>query len=613
MFVSALANCFFIWVIAQSIGNEIVKRANRNAMADRLEVGQRSFSETAIAFWVGIGTLIAILPALNFLFPLANRSVFYTILSVSAILLIRDHSLRKVRGLRDQGGIKLSQSIYLGVGFSWIVLIIVQMYNLSFLAVANYDSYLYHLARIDYFASEKFVFGIGNLHSRFAFSPNHFALSAFFEGGPWGVDGFRLVNPFLAGVALAQASILFTKAVLGLFGLVQVRIQILDVLFPAGITLTTVWFAANGYSFMASPSPDFAASLFMVISFTETCRFLSRPTYGSFLTSGILTAAAVAYRPISIVNFLIVALFGIAVLRSKVDTRFTLRNPIRKVLVIATPPFLIIVQLFVAVAGSGWLFYPGFHPWLSLKWLPWTLPYSSAVNDSKWIKSWARAPEAYPDDVLGSWEWITYWWQRNGASLSANLWILVGVALISALIVHRSVRHLSVRVSSAVKFKILLIVLCGLSPALLWFFSAPDLRFGYGAIICVTLLPIAVAGLFSGLHDLREQSIHQRQSTDDWNRIVTVFVGLFLVLIPMAHVILPFERLGSGTPFLVPSGQASLTSFDLDVYSTGELVDILQPVEGGDQCGRVKWCTPYPFEGLDVSKKYGFYFILQKE
>lgn len=613
MFVSALANCFFIWVIAQSIGNEIVRRASRNVMADRLEVGQRSFFETAIAFWVGMGTLIAILPALNFLFPLAKQSVFYTILSVSAILLIRDHSLRKIRRLRDQGGTKLSQSIYLGIIVSWILLIVIQMYNLSFLAVGNYDSYLYHLARIDYFASEKFVFGIGNLHSRFAFSPNHFALSAFFEGGPWGVDGFRLVNPFLAGVALAQASILFTRAVLSLFGLVQVRIQIFDVLFPAGITLTTVWFAANGYSFMASPSPDFAASLFMVISFIEICRFLSRPTYGSFLTSGILTAAAVAYRPISIVNFLILALFGIAVLRSKVDTRFTLRNPIQRVLVIATPPFLVIVQLFVAAAGSGWLFYPGFHPWLSLKWLPWTLPYSSALNDSKWIKSWARLPEAYPDDVLGSWEWITSWWQRNGASLSANLWILVSMALISTLIIHRSVRHSSVRASSSVKSKILLIVLCGLCPALLWFFSAPDLRFGYGAIICVTLLPIAAAALFSELHASRDQSIHQRQSTDNWNGIVVVFIGVFLCLVPMAHVILPFERLGAGTPFLIPSGQKSLTSFDLDVYSTGELVDIIQPVDDGDQCGRVKWCTPYPSEGLVVSKKYGFYFILKSE
>jgi hypothetical protein len=63
--------------------------------------------------------------------------------------------------------------------------------------VTNYDSGLYHLGAIRYSTEYSAIPGLANLYFPFGYSNAQVPLAALLSNGPWGFNGFRLLNGFL--------------------------------------------------------------------------------------------------------------------------------------------------------------------------------------------------------------------------------------------------------------------------------------------------------------------------------------------------------------------------------------------------------------------------------
>jgi hypothetical protein len=133
-------------------------------------------------------------------------------------------------------------------------------------------------------------------------------------------------------------------------------------------------------------------------------------------------------------------------------------------------PGLLLLGYFARqVITSGWLLFPA--PIGNLH-LSWSLPPAEALDQFRWIQSWARITKLEPAEVLdqGFLHWFTPW--SRGFSSSREFVVL---ALSCALALYRLAqpRAAQLRWHGGA-------LAAALLSLLVWFCGAPDLRFGAG-------------------------------------------------------------------------------------------------------------------------------------
>ncbi|MGE5345552.1 MAG: LIC_10190 family membrane protein [Acidithiobacillales bacterium] len=320
--------------------------------------------------------------------------------------------------------------------------------------IRDYDTALYHLQAVAWTKAGPLPAGLANLHRRFGFD------------SLWEPAAVLLELPGMAGrsACLAPSLTLFflgtaawssgRKVVKGTAGAASLLLAFAVV--PLAVLAT------NGS--VPSLSTDLPAAVLTIVS----AHFLLRPS-----PSRVERRAAATLAFFAVTVKLSAAVWLAAVLLA----------------VRVFPPALAVGGIAWVLRGitlSGYLLYPAVATRLGS--LPWATPASIAREEALWVRSWARWPEHAPAEVLAGWAWLGPWAKWTLTRLSVLPLVLLLGAGIAGLLLGRG------RASEESSGRPAALTLAtALASTLLWFWWAPDPRFGYGALFVLAALPLAVA------------------------------------------------------------------------------------------------------------------------
>lgn len=194
------------------------------------------------------------------------------------------------------------------------------------------------------------------------------------------------------------------------------------------------------------------------------------------------------------------------------------------------------------------------------------------------VESWARRPGDISGASLARWDWLGDWSRARATDLDvAPLVILVLLAAALWLLRRRGAEQKRPRPDPEV---LALLVPAGALIAL-WFVTAPDPRFAYGAILLVSL------GLVAWL-------------TPSSDRARASLIAVVLVLV--GATALALQR--GGTGLVSAKGGGPFGTFEIPRPTTRPFETdsglVLQTPVDGDRCFAVPLCTPEPQSGLEL-------------
>lgn len=340
---------------------------------------------------------------------------------------------------------------------------------LSSVAPSNYDLGLYHAGSIAYVREGGTVVGLANLHDRFGFSSSMWALSAFLGLGLWDGGEFRLVN----GLLLA---LLFTD--------VLARIRSGRARLPGTVVLTAgaVLLAGSLIQYpgrlIASSAQDWAVAVLVLVSAAYLLDALTSPGYRFGATLAILTAVmAGAMRPIGWMY----AVATVAVLVWFFGRRIGWSGAWRVVsLGLIGAVTLGILTAVRDALTSGWLLFPAAVAPLPVPWR-----YPDPTWTSQGITAWARTPFQDPSQTLADNTWISGWVMRLPTDWAAFTMVVLLVVLVVWVISSPVARATLMTQRGVISLALIpsVIVLA------VWFVTAPDPRFAWGALLLIVLIP----------------------------------------------------------------------------------------------------------------------------
>ncbi|GAP15967.1 hypothetical protein LARV_03762 [Longilinea arvoryzae] len=415
-------------------------------------------------------SLISVLAALlAFVMPLAL--VANLILAGGGIglaLAMRKHLARQIRAVhpdRSAGG------ILAGVLFAAIALVtLTKTIGLP----ANYDTGLYHAQTIRWIETYAVVPGLGNLETRLAFDSLWFLPEALFSfsfagsGSLHVLNGglFLLVNAWLIAktARLLRGDISLSNLAAPVLIFFSRRLFSLELSSPGNdlpaALLTWVVFLVATEKIEAGRSREIDASLallWLLAAFTTTIKLSSAPVVLVPLHFSLLSSSRPAWK--------------------------------RSMWPLAGAAFVFIPWLARNVILSGYLVYPAAG--LDLFNFDWQVPARYVRQTAADIAAWARLPGRPTAEVLAAplKTWLPVWWNAQ-TDLTRELLggTVAGAGLIGLAALGRGLRA---RRFSQVSM-LFIYAWIGLA---YWFFSAPDIRFGYGFVtISIALCIGAVLG-----------------------------------------------------------------------------------------------------------------------
>lgn len=444
------------WVIALTaiagVGWTVEMALKRNRDAG-------SYLET---LWLGLGGITSVIYALNLFTGLVGWQM-KILISCFIALGARDLSrFEFLKTLRKRRITKLD--ICLGVFAAATTLLLM---NLSIGSGQKGDSSVYHIGLVDYAAKYSVIPGLANLHSRFGFNSTTYQLSAVFQNGLWGVEGFRLANGFICVLVLLEVVKRIRKIVRSGYGDVSDYILLLGLNI---VVYSAIWIPNTAIS---SPNPDLPAALMLLVAITySSSAFLK----GGNMEYGLAFSLAVlsfTFRPLTapLVIFLFVLLVKRTLTSKRIDRLL--------VITVGMASFLILMVVLRSIIISGYVYYPSTF---RLDGLDWAVPKSSAEIDLKAIEAWAKTPSVPYEQVLQSNSWVSGWISRwKQYFLLPSITIVIGclVLVIAARYNLKELFHQAPK-------KLISVVLISI---LFWGYSAPDPRFAVGLVAVVIALP----------------------------------------------------------------------------------------------------------------------------
>lgn len=359
-----------------------------------------------------------------------------------------------------------------------VVLLFIGLLDVAWLATGepmDADAGSYRIGSILYAADYRVVPGLANLHFRFGFNSTLWPFAAFIGSGFWETQGYRIVT--------------------GLFITALFLDIVLRVLVPrAKGNLPGDWFLILAMGFLGaiiftdagrwvpSPAQDVVVYVLTVVSTAFLIDFLSHPAKGMWSATNAVLIAALAgsVRPLGWLFFILsISVIAVALKLSRVSWRamvLSMRWPLAFSFTLAV---VTIVRDFLL---SGWALYP--LGLISLP-VPWrTIPGDSARDG---ITAYGRAPGIDMNEVLASNDWFIPWLETF---LQSREVFFLRIMLIGALL---PLLWPSGRRAWKVVWKPLSLALIpSLGTAIIWFITAPDLRFGWGAVLGSCAIPGAL-------------------------------------------------------------------------------------------------------------------------
>ena len=441
--------------------------------------------------------------------------------------------------------------------------------------VTNYDSGLYHLGAIRYASEYPALPGLANLYFPFGYGTAQFPLAALLTNGPWGLEGYRLLN----GLIMALAAL---DLVLRMFS--KRRGPGLYVL-AVGLVATWVPMVALSDYWVTSPSQDSAALVLTVVA----SAYVTDAVHGregwlaAASTAVVISTTLTLIRPTMVAYLVGLVLVILALLWPRKPSLRMLAAPA------ALPVALGVIALAVTTARdrvlSGWAQYP-------LSAIPMDVPWR------------AGAPTPYREATLGyhrnpadlwnsieGWAWVGPWLadrvqQWETYELFA---LLVGAGILLPLAVHRSKQP-----------RLLARVVLSVAPSLVatavwWLATPPSYRFAWGALFTLATVPVGWA-LWSLRGSSDKDSPPRYLRTD---RLVA-FMTLPVLAVTAYSVLFRLDWAEINQPGTVDVGVAIPVSFApvIDVPVSEMRLEsgltLLRPADS-DQCwANYPLCTPDP-------------------
>ncbi|WP_375372547.1 LIC_10190 family membrane protein [Zwartia hollandica] len=346
----------------------------------------------------------------------------------------------------------------------------------------NVDSGLYHFQTIRWLNEHPLIFGLANVHWRFAFNQSYFGFLALLNLYPFWGKGYAAGGIFLLTLSMCT-------------------------LIEVGARQTKLWrwtvggvlFVYFGYvaGTLSSPAPDIAIGLVEIAIALLLMRIaLSGPgteqTDRDFLVVAVLCFTAVTIK-LSGVAFSAISIFcGLIYLKFKLHTGASVLLRLAALIMFAT-----VVHSIRSYILSGTIMFPSTA--LALVDKEWSLQLSQILFEKDLILSFARRPDILnPAIVLGNWEWFPEWFARMAVDV-----ISIFVVSFFAMVVSIAGSIFIAQKKEVKRLNVLYLPLVG--SVTFWFLTAPDIRF-LGAV-----LPLFLAtGLWLAIRQIQLTQFGQK-------------------------------------------------------------------------------------------------------
>lgn len=357
----------------------------------------------------------------------------------------------------------------------FIVLFILLIYSsvFIFLKCSDCDTASYHYQNIKWVLESKIPLGLANLHSRFGYHSSWFTLAALLEPAKSITKTpFFLINPIL--LFFYGSAIFFTLN----------RIKT-NISMPSLFLLLTIypWLTKLEYAH-SSPSPDLAVMLLCLFLTYLIIYFFREEDKKNKLAllfiAGILSAFTLTIKLSGILYFFLISLI----------MTFIAFNSSAFYIFLIICLCLILPWLIKGLLISGCIAYP--MPWGCFTKLAWSLPKGAALTEARCIKAWAMSPGFAANTVLANWNWFVPWLK---VFISRELW-LVGFFISGLCLSLYSLKNGAERKNLR---RLIIPLIFSFLGIVFWFFSAPDPRFGYGALFSTTFILFSFGLLASGV------------------------------------------------------------------------------------------------------------------
>lgn len=427
--------------------------------------------------WLGFAVLCALAELIQ-LFVRLDAYVTLIIVIIGIGTYSIDKHFSMVSCIRD--GISICKKhIFL---FSLVLIVTIVWCLRAMGSPNNVDSGLYHFQTIRWLNEHPLIFGLANVHWRFAFNQSYFGFLALLNLFPFWGKGYAAGGIFLLALSMCT-------------------------LIEVGARQTKLWrwtvggvlFVYFGYvaGTLSSPAPDIAIGLVEIAIALLLMRIaLSGPgteqTDRDFLVLAVLCFTAVTIK-LSGVAFSAISIFcGLIYLKFKLHAGASVLLRLAALIIFAT-----VVHSIRSYILSGTIMFPSTA--LALVDKEWSLQLSQILFEKDLILSFARRPDILnPAIVLGNWEWFPEWFDRMavdviGIFIVAFFAMIVSIAGSIFIAQKREVKHLNV------------LYLPIVGSVIFWFLTAPDLRF-LGAV-----LPLFLAtGLWLAIRQIQLTQFGQK-------------------------------------------------------------------------------------------------------
>jgi len=383
---------------------------------------------------LGVGTLSLLF---NFFVPLNDYYfVFLCLVSVLGWVQLR----------------KKTPDIFVKKDIVVLLISIAVFWLLGLRRVMNSDTGLYHIPIIHWMEISALPIGLGNVHTRFGVWNFLFSVCGGVNAGnilPLSVYCMNIVLVGFASVDFCRW--IYNKKDLAHYFAVAVF---------AYFSLLDLWYFSGGQK---SPNADFAGMIFaiwVIPYFLERKEALTEWVRPAIILGGLAILTKLNGAPLVLVMLL-------AIDRSRRQIGKPL--PLFMLGLVVSAGLLSLLKSFLV---SGCLVFPAQATCAPVSW---GIRKEDVLGTYSWVIRWARWPDGPADLVLHTWNWVPHWWSANSPNqiFFCTQWISILFVFLK-LVFKTRVPKLDLAA--------LLIALVGMA---YWFFSAPDIRFGYGYFVTV--------------------------------------------------------------------------------------------------------------------------------
>lgn len=414
----------------------------------------------------GLALLSLIANLVNFFLPVNSGVALLTFVIgwLCFVMLVRQFSLGQFQSI------------------SFVIFALILLASISLTAakpIFDYESGWYHLQTIRWITTNRAPLGLANLYGLYTYNSAWFSTLAILQVPLMEGQSIYVLNPlllFVYGLDIGLAATRFKDSNQSSFSNTYL------------IFTSIVWLEQLIGVHVNSASADLAVVLFTLLSVAVCIRAVEQAqTFRRSFLVGVVIAAYALTMKLSSAPLFLTPL--VLMLYQVTKSNWQAVSRAYKDLMVLTP---IITAVFLSiwiirsVVLSGCIVYP--IEATCLRSLPWTASVATVDADMTAIRYWARNPWGDPKLALEGWGWFEPWLKQN---VSANLVVVVALILVVSYVLYWLGSRKG-KPAASDRPHLALSLAMPVGGSILWFFSAPDPRFGEGYLWAILLIPFGL-------------------------------------------------------------------------------------------------------------------------